>query len=94
MAPLAVQIDVGGDEVPAVGGALGTLGDGRMGVVALAYGGDGAWREGWLGQVVVRMDELGHTCYLAGGWASGGAGIWLVAGRSYVGVGVMGDALG
>ncbi|KAI3427123.1 hypothetical protein D9Q98_007060 [Chlorella vulgaris] len=61
-----LKIDAGGEEVAALSGAIASIAGGRVGVLAFACGGQGAWKHGQLGEVVARLDELGYTCYLAG----------------------------
>ncbi|KAI3427135.1 hypothetical protein D9Q98_007072 [Chlorella vulgaris] len=61
-----LKIDAGGEEVAALSGAIASIAGDRVGVLAFACGGQGAWKHGQLGEVVARLDELGYTCYLAG----------------------------
>jgi hypothetical protein len=63
----ASQIDAGGEQLAALSGAIASIAAGRVGILAFAFGGQGAWKHGQLGEVVARLDELGYTCYLAGG---------------------------
>ena len=64
---LSASLSCAGFELPALGGAVASIAAGRVGVLTFSYGGHQEWQNGKLLDAVARLDELGYSCYLAGG---------------------------